>query len=216
MRQAISQFASRRGLLVGFVLTGTLVAVSVTLILVPGSTSTAVAEASAARDVTRATTPPGPTLPRPTFVPVPASPRTTTEVEPGGVLQPVPPAPAPRPSLVSRDRPTDAFARGSVVAGFPGAIPVVKKSRIVSSSVSSSDNRLQVTLEATTSASPAVVTEFYRAHFAALSLYGTGTPSLGGASAMVFALGDDSVTLTVQPDGDGSRYSLFGALSAAR
>jgi hypothetical protein len=216
MKQAISQFASRRGLLVGFVLTGTLVAASLTLILVPGSTSTAVAEASAAPGLTRATTSPGPALPRPTFEPVPTSPRTTTEVEPGGVLQPVPPAPAPRPSLVSRNRPAEAFARGSVVAGFPSAIPVAAKSRIVSSSVSSSDNRLQVTLEATTSISPAKVTEFYRAHFAALSLYGTVTPSLGTSSAVVFALGDDSVTLTVEPDGDGSRYSLFGALSAAR
>lgn len=148
--------------------------------------------------------------------PTPAGPRTTTEVEaaaPGDGRQPAPDALGP---LLTGDVPADASARKKLVAGFPDLIPIAEPSTLVTSSVTSSEGRVQATLEATTPQSPEQVTEYYRGIFAALSLQGVTTSAVAGSTGTIFSLGDDSVTLTVRPDGDGSRYSLFGAITVAR
>lgn len=234
MTRSISNTALRRLVVGGAVLTGVIAAVAVTYSLAPGPVGTPRSGISAPTggtgDASSGSTAPPTSDPEAgsastappargepfVLAPVPVGPRTSTEVEANTPADPVQPASAPLPPLMTGDVPADAAAMKKIVAGFPAVIPVAERSTVVASSVSSSGNRVQATLEATTPLSPERVTEYYRAVFAALSLPGASTPATGGSSGTVFARGDASVTLTVTPDGDGAHYSLFGAITVAR
>jgi hypothetical protein len=223
-----SQATLRRLVVGGLVLTGVIAAVAVTYSIVPTPASTSIPGVSAptGRTGDASSAPPSPTAaadadadaapPPSAAAPVPFGPRTSTEVEAGAQPEPGQPAPIPLPPLMTGDLPADASALLRIVAGFPSVIPIAEQSTVVASSVSSSGNRVQATLEATTTQSPASVTEYYRAVFAALSLPGTSTPASGNSNGTVFSRGGDSVTLTVKPDGDGAHYSLFGAIDVTR
>ena len=224
MTQQTSQATLRRLVVGGLVLTGVIAAVAVTYSVVPAPASTSIpgvaaptgrtGDASSAPSPTAADAEPTP--PPFAVAPVPLGPRTSTEVEAGAQPDPGQTAPIALPPLMTGDLPADASALQKIVAGFPRVIPIAEQSTVVASSVSSSGNRVQATLEATTTQSPASVTEYYRTVFAALSLPGTSTPATGGSSGTVFSRGGDSVTLTVKPDGDGAHYSLFGAIDVTR
>lgn len=235
MNQPNPHPSPRRFVVVGLVVAGVVAAVAVTYSVLPLPASTPIPGVAAptagpgdasSGPQTPAQTPtptqPGTDRERPQtpvpFVPapLPVGPRTTTEVEANPQSDPTQPQSKPLPPLMTGDLPADAAAMQKIVAGFPAVIPIAEQSTIVASSVSSSGNRVQATLEATTTQSPARVTEYYRAAFAALSLPGASAPSTGGSSGTVFSRGADSVTLTVTPDGDGARYSLFGAINVAR
>ncbi|GAB3604650.1 hypothetical protein GCM10027413_00590 [Conyzicola nivalis] len=216
-----SPSALRRFVVAGLVLAGVISVIAVTYTVLPTPASTpmpgvAAPTGKAGDDASSAPEDGDPLQPVPFEpAPLPVGPRTTTEVEataPDDGRQPAPDALAP---LLTGGVPVDAAARKKLVAGFPDLIPIAEPSTLVASSVSSSEGRVQATLEATTTQSPAQVTEYYRTVFAALSLQGVTAPSVGGSTGTVFALGDGSVTLTVRPDGDGARYSLFGAITVA-
>lgn len=103
---------------------------------------------------------------------------------------------------------------GKLVAGFPDAVPLAPKSTISTSSLDSDGTRVQASLEASTPESAADVTTYYEKLFAALGFPGTPSPAASGSTAVLFARGGESVTLTVTPSATGSRYSLFGVLGA--
>lgn len=227
MKQSFSHSVLRRFVVGGLVATGVIATIAVTYTVIPLPASTpvpGVATPTGGASDGRSSASPGETEPGSESAPAPApfvpaptpvGPRTTTEVEASGGGDPGQPAPKPLSPLLPGDTPADASALKKIVAGFPEIIPLAERSTVVASSVSSSDGRVQATLEATTTKSPAEITEYYRTVFATLSLAGTSTPSADGSSGTVFSRGGDSVTLTVAPHGDGTRYSLFGAITVA-
>ncbi len=145
--------------------------------------------------------------------------RTASEVLPApGEKTPIglPPSP-PLPGLVTLPLPDTASATGALVAGFPELIPVNRDSAVQSSSVASAENRLQVTLTATTSSSSDGVLEFYRVALAAHSLVDSVAPAAAGSRALLFTRGADTILLTVTPaDAGGATFSIFGAFTAAK
>ncbi|GGE91670.1 hypothetical protein [Mycetocola zhadangensis] len=130
----------------------------------------------------------------------------------------LPPSP-PLPNLVSTPLPPTASAAGGLVEGFPAAvIPLNPNTAVQSSSVASAENRLQVTLAASTPSATDAVLEFYRVSFAALHLVDSVAPAASGSTALLFTRGGpDTVLLTVTPDGSGgTTYSVFGAFTATK
>jgi hypothetical protein len=127
----------------------------------------------------------------------------------------LPPSP-PLAPLVTSPLPKSASAAGSLVAGFPSAvIPLHPDTTVETSSVASAENRLQVTLTATTSATTEAVLEFYRVSLAANNLVDSVAPAAAGSTALLFARGADTILLTVTPTGSGgSTVSVFGAFTA--
>jgi len=117
--------------------------------------------------------------------------------------------------LVSRPLPRSASASGRLVAGYPtAAMPTARHSRIDTSSVSSSDSRVQVALVATTDRTAATVLRFYRLHLAGLGFTERPTTAVGGSEAAAFRRGSDVATVTVTPTRTGTSYSVFGTLHA--
>lgn len=145
--------------------------------------------------------------------------RTSSEVLPApDEKSPIglPPSP-PLPGLVTLPLPETASATGALVTGFPAVIPLSPDAAVVSSSVASAENRLQVTLAATTPATSDSVLEFYRVTFAANNLVDSVAPAAAGSQALLFSRGADTILLTVTPgEAGGTTYSLFGAFTAAK
>ena len=129
----------------------------------------------------------------------------------------LPPSP-PLAPLVTTPLPPTANATGALVDGFPAAIiPLNPETTVQSSSVASAENRLQVTLAATTSAASDAVLEFYRVSLAANSLFDNAAPAAPGSTALLFSRGADTILLTVTPTGSGgTTYSVFGAFTATK
>lgn len=139
--------------------------------------------------------------------------RTTTEVVPGAPeVDGLPPSPAAEP-LIAGGAPAPASEAGALVDGFPEALPIVDGSKIVSSSVNSSDNRVQATVVARTARSSDDVVALYEESFAALGLPGSPVPSASGTRSFAFSRDSSSVTLTVGPAGSGSEYTLFAVIA---
>lgn len=223
MMQALSHSTVRRLVVAGLALATVVAAVALTISLVPTDESTptpgVTSPSGIAADEPPSTAPSTANGSTPTsapFVaaptPAPSGPRTTTEVEQGGTTDPGPLAVAPLPPLMTGRIPANASALDRIVAGFPSVMPLAAQSTVLTSSISSSGTRLQATLDATSELSPTMVADFYRSAFAALSLAGSDVPATEGSIGMIFSRGRDSVTLTVTPRGDGTRYSLFGVL----
>jgi hypothetical protein len=122
------------------------------------------------------------------------------------------PSPSQLPALITLPLPKPASAVGKLVAGFPAAIPVVKGSTILDSSLSSIGDVLQATLVAKTSLSPAAVLSTYQSEFARMGLQASPLPTVGGSTAFGFTRESNSVTLTVTPTGGGTKYTLLGVL----
>jgi hypothetical protein len=145
----------------------------------------------------------------------PATPgvRTTTEVVPGEAdVDGLPPTPEAAP-LIAGGVPASASVDGALVDGFPAALPIVDGSKIVSSSVNSSDSRVQATVVARTSRSSDDVVALYERSFAALGLPGSPLPSAAGTRSFAFSRDSSSVTLTVGSAGSGSEYTLFAVIA---
>lgn len=147
-----------------------------------------------------------------------ATDRTSSEVLPAPKTKSplgLPPS-EPLPPLVSTPLPPTASAAGSLVPGFPtDVIPFSPDATVQSSSVASAENRLQVTLAATTTSTLEAVLEFYRVSFAANNLVDSVAPSAAGSTALLFSRGSDTILLTVTPVSSGeTTYSVFGAFTA--
>jgi hypothetical protein len=211
--------AVRRLIVCGMLLAGLMAAVAAVYSSLPGSAhpmSTGPTMPARPRVTADASTAPAP-QPAPGLAPGPTlGDPHLSEGQPGSPDLLQQPPPLPPPPLLTGAVPDDASAAGRLVAGFPDVLPVAERSTVVASSVSSSADRVQAALEATTPRAAASVVEFYSEAFAASSLAGTPAEASGGSQSTVFALGDDSVTLTVTPEGTGARYSLFGVLAVSR
>jgi len=194
-----------------------ILAVAVTISVLPGDAtptadsshgprSTPTGEAADREDSTSTPSPtPGDqqeTTPRDATSPETQNP--TSNTSPNGAAAPVIPA-----------IPRDASALSALVAGFPGNIPLAQNSTVSNSSIATSGNTVQATLEAVTTTEPADVAAFYNAIFSALGLPGSELQAVAGSNAIAFTQGDESITLTITPTSSGSTYSLFGVLNAA-
>ncbi|AWB96314.1 hypothetical protein DCE93_12190 [Agromyces badenianii] len=126
------------------------------------------------------------------------------------------PAPVEYAPLVTMPLPPTAAATGAIVEGFPAKVPVFDGSEIVTSSVSIAGDRMQAALEAEADVAPQAVLDFYVARLGALGLQGTDSPAVGGSRALAFVRENDSLVVTVTGAGAGTRYTVFGTLTAAK
>lgn len=146
-----------------------------------------------------------------TRAPAKETPRDETSAEGPSTLPPSKPLPDP----VSLPLPDSASAEGKLVKGFPTqVISVAPHSTVTGSSVASEGSRLQVTLTAESSLAVVDVLDFYRTELAKVGLLDTPALALSGSSALVFARGDHTITLSAMTVGDGCRYVILGSFSA--
>ena len=166
-------------------------------------------------------------------VPGPSGPETVeahgsepeTEPETGAEI---PPAPAEDPALdqalpeseseppvLAGPAPETATAVGAVVAGFPAGIPIMGKSDVLTSDVAVEDQRVRVSLTATTPTSGADVLAEYDSALAANGFTAEDAPAVGGSVARAYSRGSESVTVTVTPtEAGGTGYSVLALLVA--
>jgi hypothetical protein len=145
----------------------------------------------------------------------PQSKRFTTEVIPGSGPGKGLPKSTALPEPVSNPLPKTASSVGSLAKGYPSSVlPAAPQSSITTSSVASQGTHLQVTLTAKSSLSTTDVLAFYRTTLAKYGMYDTASPALGGATALTFRRGTDSVTVTTSPVTGGTKYIIYGAFTA--
>jgi hypothetical protein len=145
----------------------------------------------------------------------PQSKRFTTEVIHGAGAGKGLPKSTALPEPVSNPLPKTASATGSLAAGYPSKVlPVATASSIGTSSVATQGQHVQVTLTATSSMPVTEVLAFYRTALAKYGMYDTAAPALGGATALTFRRGTNSVTLTASPVTGGTKYIIYGAFTA--
>lgn len=119
--------------------------------------------------------------------------------------------------LVRAPLPGAASARGRIVAGYPVALRPTRSTRVESSSVSPSGDRLQVALVGSTRLSVEQVLVAYRTRLADRGLVERETPATNaGSYAAAFQRGDSVVTVTVTPQDGRTTYSVQGTLDAGR
>lgn len=126
------------------------------------------------------------------------------------------PAPAAGPALTG-PAPATAQRNGAVVAGFPvRVVPVPKGVTVVSSSVSSQGEHVQLSMEASSSLSPAQVLSVYDEALGGTGFTPTNTPAVPGSAAHAYLHGTDGVVVTVKARlGGGTEITLAGALTTA-
>ena len=171
-------------------------------------------EPDAPNDAAEKPAPPSGTSPSPGSAPaleMPEAPEPTVS----SLSELLPPSnPAP---LVTTPLPRAATAEGRLLSGFPDALRPTRATRVQSSSVSPSDDRLQVGLVATSAQSPAQVLLAYRTRLARRGMTETATPpSVAGSQAAAFRRDGSVVTVTVTPRGSGTSYSVHASLRAGR
>lgn len=145
----------------------------------------------------------------------PQSKRFTTEVIPGAAGGKGLPKSTALPEPVSNPLPKTASAVGALAKGYPGTLlPAAPHSTIATSSVASQGQHLQVTLTATSAAAIPDILAFYRTTLAKYGMYDSSSPALGGATALTFKRGADSVTVSAKPATGGTKYIIYGAFTA--
>ena len=161
---------------------------------------------------------PGPSVPDPSGSQAPL-PETGAEIPPAppedaAAEQALPESEAQPPVLVG-PKPETATAVGAVVAGFPAGIPVIGGSDVLTSDVAVEDQRVRVSLTATTAASGAEVLTEYDSAFAENGFNAAEAPAVGGSAARAYSRGVESATVTVTPTATGgSEYSVLALLVA--
>ena len=114
---------------------------------------------------------------------VPETPPVTSSTLPG-----IPQPPRTNAPLVERPLPAAVSARGRLVGGYP--VRVLRPSPgsfVLTSGVSPSSGRLQVSLTATSLADPAKVLLFYSIRLARLGFSSTPASAVGGSVARAFS-----------------------------
>jgi len=109
--------------------------------------------------------------------------------------------------------PKAAAASGRLVKGYPKALRPVSGTTVVTSSVSPSGKRLQISLEGTTKASADAVLTAYRTRLVARGFRERPAPAVGGSTAVAFTRGPNKITLTTTP-GSRTSYIVYGTLRA--
>jgi hypothetical protein len=156
---------------------------------------------------------PQPSAPQPESTPAPAEEVPSDETPAAG--PPTLPPSEPLPDPVSLPFPDSASATGKLVKGFPtGAVPEAPDSTVTSSSVTAEGSRLQIALSAESSRAVVDVLDFYRTELAKVGMYDTPAPALSGSSALIFARGDHTVTLSATTVEGGCRYVILGSFTA--
>lgn len=117
-------------------------------------------------------------------------------------------------ALVQTPLPAAGAARGQLVKGFPRSMRPLRRSRVLTSSVSPSGSRLQVALEASTAAGVDRVLLAYRTRFARLGMVEEDVQSVQGSHSSGFSRGDSSVVVTVRAGGGRTTYTVYGVLRA--
>ncbi|MGF6823713.1 hypothetical protein M2317_002633 [Microbacterium sp. ZKA21] len=107
--------------------------------------------------------------------------------------------------LVSGPLPETASAQGHLVEGFPeDVVPPMERSTVVTSSITSDEGRMQVTLVGHVEAPAADVVAFYRDRWSSLGLRDLGGPD----GSVAFTGAYESLTLAVITTGTGVQYSV--------
>jgi len=115
--------------------------------------------------------------------------------------------------LVTAPLPDAASARGRLVTRFPPSLRPTRATRVETSSISPSGDRLQVALVASTTLAPADVLLAYRTRLAARGLVEqSAPPATAGSQAAAFRRGRSTVTISVAPQGAGTSYSVLASL----
>ena len=208
---------ARRLIVAGLVLATVIAAAAAVLAVLPGGAPTARSTSGAgtpASHVGPRGAPDGqgtsPRIPAAQGTTLEAPPPTTTDVHSGL------PASKPAVPLFGGPVPPSATATGSRVHGFPSVIPLAPQSVISTSSVASTGGVLQAALDAKSAVAPVDAIAFYRSALAKHGLLGDPLPAVGGSTALSFARGDDSITLTVTPaKGGGSHYTILAVFRTA-
>lgn len=144
--------------------------------------------------------------------------RLTTEVQPPtakATKAALPPS-KPVPAFYQGPAPAPASATGKVVVGFPEHLTLAPDTEVGASAVSTSGSIVQATLTATTTQSLAQVIGYYQQALGRFGMVAKSLPAVGGSTALGFARGSNTVTLTVTPTTHGVEYSLFGTLVTHR
>lgn len=150
------------------------------------------------------------------------SPRDPSELEAGATPGPsdrdyrLPGLPGERSSAPVTLPSQEDHARDALVGSFPRRVlPVAPASRVLSSSVSPTDGKMQVALvgQLDRHTKAASVLRFYRQVLTAGGFAEQPTSAVGGAEAAAFRRNDDSVVVTVGP---GETYSVFATLTGRR
>jgi hypothetical protein len=119
------------------------------------------------------------------------------------------------PPVLTGPAPETATAVGEVVDGFPAAIPIPVGSAVLTSDVAVENQRVRVSVTATTDSSGAEVLGEYDSAFAAEGFLPAEAPAVGGSTARTYSRGSESVTVTVTPvETGGSGYSVLALLVA--
>lgn len=117
------------------------------------------------------------------------------------------PTPTPATPLVSPPLPKSGTKQGGLVAGFPAKIMgPIKGSDVISSSIATQGDTMQVTLVARTDTSEKSIRSHYEKLWASLGLSESGS-SEGNPS---YAGPYESLTLAVKTTGTGIQYSIYG------
>jgi hypothetical protein len=117
-------------------------------------------------------------------------------------------------SLVRTPLPSADTARGALAKGYPESMRPLGGSRVETSSVAPSGSRLQVALEATTTAPAQRVLLAYRTRFARLSMVEETVSAVEGSQAAGFTRDGSSVVVTVRREGGRTTYTVYGVLVA--
>ncbi len=146
---------------------------------------------------------------------------TTTGSSEDGVASEVLPetTPEPKPSLgldvphLTR-APTSASAHGELVSGFPSdLVPVPAHATVVSSSITSQGDHVQVGLSATEDGEPDKVRTDYTTRMTTLGYLTADVDAAPGSEAAQYLRGRDVVVLTLRPrTGGGTELVITGAL----
>jgi hypothetical protein len=146
--------------------------------------------------------------------PAEAAPTTTATATPYA-LPGLKPPPAHLAPLLTGPLPKPAQAQDALAVGYPGTVlPAAPRSRITSSSVSPSGDRLQVTLTAVRAGDVDAVLRFYRLALTRSGLTEVPVQAVGGSQAAAFQRGGSSVVVTVTP-GSTTTYTVFATLAAS-
>lgn len=128
-------------------------------------------------------------------------------------------SPEPKPSLGMdlphlTQAPTSASAHGELVSGFPSdLVPVPAHATIVSSSITSQEDHVQVGLSATEDADPDQVRTDYTTRMTTIGYLTTDVDAAPGSEATQYLRGRDVVVLTLRPsNGGGTELVITGVL----
>ncbi len=149
-----------------------------------------------------------------TSAPGTAQPEVLASTDPGSttLLPGLQQAPA---TLLPSPLPADGSRVGGLVRGYPARLaPVLPGSAITSSSVTSDDGVLTVTLVATTSRPVPGVLTFYADKLGRLGFVAHDAQAVPGSRAVAHRRGPSSVLVTVEP-GSPTTYTLVGRWAPA-